>query len=430
MISTRPSSRDLSAHVGRRPQPSRRLLWPWAAAVAATAALLAAAVALLGGGSPPPWAAAQRPVSWTAAYMADDHTYTEREAVALAERFDVVAGLPTAFRQWAGAMRRANPQVVLLVYTNGMFVPPEQGRELPDEWFARDAQGRRIASTSFGNLLMDPESESWRDYSVERCRRAALDNGYDGCIVDMLTLGVFAPGYLTALPVREGTTSPYTREQYRDALVPLAEQFADLEGLVVAGNTVTTPARHLDDTSSTREVSKALSVAQAEDFLRGAGDPVDRFPDVTSWQQHLQVVRDLESDGTAVLATTKLWVPAEPEQRDAWQRYAMASFLLATEGTSAFAFTSERTPEGAAGSGDRYRLPEDLGLPQGPVREVDGLFVRDYEGGIVAVNPGDRAAVLTTEQQMQDLDGRTGASSTVAPRDATILRRSGSDEQP
>lgn len=373
----------------------------------------------------PPVASSVAPRTWSPTYMAENHSYTQDEAVALARRFDIVAGLPTAFKRYSAAMHSANPALKLLVYTNGMFATPAQAPTMPADWFALDGQGRRITSAAFGNFLMDPASTGWRTFSVQQCRDRAKAGGYDGCIVDMLTMAVFAPRYVSALPFHAAPSRAYTPTEWRDALLTLAKEFAATPDLLVAGNTVTSTNRFLNADASSQPVSEALQLAQAEDFLRGSGDVVTAFPDARQWERNLEVVRDLEQAGTGVLVSTKLWVPVEAAARDQWQRFAMASFLMATDGRSYFAFTSARTPAGAAGTDDRYTLPKDLGRPLAAAHAVGALTVREFEAGVVVVNPGDSPAALSTDRALRDLDGAQVTSSTVAPHDATVLRGTG-----
>ena len=88
------------------------------------------------------------------------HSYTADQAVAAARRYDVISAFPQAFGSAEASMRSENPQLVLLAYSNGMFVPPNRGpastTPYPLDWYARDASGNYIQNASNKNWLMHP----------------------------------------------------------------------------------------------------------------------------------------------------------------------------------------------------------------------------------------------------------------------------------
>jgi hypothetical protein len=370
-----------------------------------------------------PAAAAHAPAlgSWSPTYMADDHSYTEDEAVDLARRFDLIAGLPTTFRSHVGAMRQANPGLVLLVYTNGMLAPPHQLDRLPDTWFAKDDTGRHIRSRQFGQYLMDPGQPGWRDFSTELCAQKVRSSGSDGCLVDMLTMGVFAPRYLTSAPAGTATESDAVQDRYLQGLVTLAGQFADLPGTTVAGNTVTSAARYFAHPVGTRAVAAELPMNQAEDFLRAATDPADAFPDEERWRADVAVLEDLTTLGSRSLVTTKLWTSADDDVSRQWQRFSIGSFLLGAGEGSYYAFTSSRTSEGATGVDDAYRVPDRIGAPRGAMVQWQGLYAREFAGGLALVNPSSEPVAVTLPTALQSWDDEEIQDVVVPPRDATVL---------
>ena len=47
-------------------------------------------------------------LTWDPEYMSNQHTYSQAEAVRLAQQFDLVAAIPASFSKYASAMRSAN----------------------------------------------------------------------------------------------------------------------------------------------------------------------------------------------------------------------------------------------------------------------------------------------------------------------------------
>lgn len=156
-----------------------------------------------GGSAPTPPGSVE--LTWAPTYMSNTSTYTQDDAVALAEKFDLVVGLPLAFDGFVPAMRAANPNVTLLAYTNAALTPPSIASTETDETlFAHDANGKRITSTSFGNYLMEPSNPDWQTQAASICQQAATANGFDGCLLDLLTMAVYSPHYVTSLPAVPG----------------------------------------------------------------------------------------------------------------------------------------------------------------------------------------------------------------------------------
>src|ERR1700680_2229785 len=54
-------------------------------------------------------------------YMGADPHYSQAQAVAIAQQFHVIAAHKGVFTSFVGAMKAANPSLVLVAYMNGMF---------------------------------------------------------------------------------------------------------------------------------------------------------------------------------------------------------------------------------------------------------------------------------------------------------------------
>lgn len=370
-----------------------------------------------------PAAAAHPPAfgSWAPTYMADSHFYSKEESVDLARRFDLIAALPNTFGTHVDAMRAANPGLVLLVYTNGMLSPPHQLGRLPDAWFAKDDAGQHIRSRQFGQYLMEPGQSGWRSLSTQQCAEKVASSGSDGCLVDMLTMGVFAPRYLTSAPAGTATEPDVVENRYLQNLVTLADDFADLPDMVVAGNTVTSAARYFAHPIGTRAVAAELPLNQSEDFLRAASDPADAFPDEDRWRADVAVLEDLTALGSRSLVTTKLWVTADDDVSRQWQRLSIGSFLLGAGTGSYHAFTPSRTSDGATGADNSYRVPDRIGPPRGDMVEWQGLYVREFAGGLALVNPSSDPIEVTLPTALRSWDDEEQQDVVVPPRDATVL---------
>lgn len=334
---------------------------------------------------------------WAPTNMSDFHQYTEQEAVSLARRADVVTAIPSAFRGHVPAMKRANPDLELLVYVNGTLVSPARASEYPEDWFAMDADGQRITSNAFGNVLMDISHPGWRGAVPGLCTWALERSGMDRCYVDMLTDAPLNDGYVRSTPIHPRTGQPWNRRAYIEELLVVAGE-VERAHPGTAGNGVLHGARYFDPSVPTRSLASVLSAVHAEDFLRTGDSPVEQYPSVEVWEQNVAMIEDIESLGSTAMATTKVWVDATEDEIDSWYRYAVASFLLATDGTGSFGFTGARTKAGVDPANNPDVGLASLGTPMKARRALpNGLHIRDFAHGKVAVNPSGRPLTLTLE---------------------------------
>ena len=415
-------SRNASARPHR---PSVALLATALASVAlvATPAPSAHAANTSGGAPVPPGGVA---LTWTPEYMSDNHDYTQAEAVDLARRFDLVAAMPYAFRGEVGAMRQANPRLNLLAYANATLATAGSAAGLPEASFAHDTSGRRITAPGFGTYLMESSNARWRSEANAQCDQRSALGGYDGCLVDMLTLGVFSRGYVTALPVNPATGREYTQPEYRTQMTSLAAYYrSHSPGLAHVGNSVENAYRYWQSKDApSRPLANSQPAAQMEDFLRGSGSAVTAFPSAADWLRNVDVVRDMEAQGTVGLFTTKLWVGATAAQVKRWQAYAMATFLMGAGGHSYLAFTRSRDKAGVKGATLPYVMPKSIGTPSGAMRQLSsGAWTRDFSNGMSVVNPTGAAVTVPLGQSMRTLDGATVSSLTLPAASGQVLLR-------
>ena len=303
-------------------------------------------------------------LTWAPLYMSDHHEYTRREAVALARKFDLISAMPYGLKDHSSAMRAANRDLTLLAYSNATLADPSLVRSLPESAYAHNASGGRIKANGWNTYLMQPDNAQWRATADRLCEERSELGGFDGCLVDMLTLGIYARGYMTSLPADPSTGRTYSQEQYRDHMVRLA---ADLRNrspeLVQVGNMVENSYRYWESDVPSRPLVNSSPSAQMEDFLRGAHDGVNDWPSAAEWKKNVDVVTDMERSGKTGLFTTKVWSAANSQVAAQWQAYSMATFLMGANGRSFFAFTRSRDKAGASQTNARYTMPRPSGCP-------------------------------------------------------------------
>jgi Hypothetical glycosyl hydrolase family 15 len=341
---------------------------------------------------------------------------TTSTAVEQARGFEVIAAHPWTYRGDVVPMRRARPGLVLLAYLNGTFAQAAQRDAYPASWYLRDASGHKVRSLEWGNYLMDPANPAWVADRVARCRRFLRIGGGDGCMVDMLGTAPIYDWYVTAAPIDPRTGRRWTAASWLDATAKLGAAIrAGIGDATVIGNGLGDGRRFFDANAPSEGILDGIDGAIADGWLRTAERSADRFPSVTAWTRDVQM---LASTDKSVFVETKVWTNATPEQVAAWHRFALASFLLGSDGHAYFAFSDD--PHGVAAP-DRLAASVRIGDPVGAFREVDGLFERSFSNGIVVVNP--TAAPASTDLGADYLDeaGAVVRSVTLDPHSALIL---------
>ena len=362
-------------------------------------------------------------LTWAPLYMSDQHEYTRSQAVSLARKFDLISAMPYGLMDHSSAMRAANRDLTLLAYSNATLASPDLVRSFPEAAFAHNASGGRIKAVGWDTYLMQPDNNQWRAAADKLCVDRSALGGFDGCLVDMLTLGIFARGYMTSLPAVPGTGRTYSQAQYRDEMVSLA---ADLRSrspqLVQIGNMIENSYRYWESDVPSRPLVNSSPSAQMEDFLRGANNPTNDWPSTGEWKKNVDVITDMERSGKTGLFTTKLWSRANKAAAAQWQGYSMASFLMGANGHSFFAFTRSRDKAGAGQSNARYRMPTSLGMPRGAMSQLpSGAWIREFAGGAAVVNPTGSSVRVQVPGTMKRLNGTVVNSLTLPAHSGDVL---------
>jgi hypothetical protein len=362
----------------------------------------AATATTAGFGSPAPG----RPVlQWMPEEFATGHTYTQAQAVTAATRYDVIVAYTQAFQPYVAAMRAANPNLVLLAYMNGMFVPPAQASQWPADWYSYDSNGVKVQNAQNRNYLMNPSNSGWVQNRATMCSNLVAQSGYDGCMLDTLGVAPLTAGYCTALPVNPATGAAWARPDWISATTQLSQSVrTTVSPSLVVGN-------GLKDGPSLGESSQLFSGMDggiAEGFLRTSTQSATAYPSVSTWQQNVNM---LLSPPKPVLALTKVWASATTDQLNQWHLYALASFLLGTDGRSYFYFSS------ASSEPPTSVVPwsVNIGDPSGAYALQDGAYQRPFTQGRVLVNPTASQVSVPLSGAYAEMDGTQVSGSLVMP---------------
>jgi Hypothetical glycosyl hydrolase family 15 len=368
-------------------------------------------------GPPTPPARPGAAAVWAAAYAIGGRV-AGAEAVAQAQRFAVIGALRWTYRDDVAQMKAANPDLILLAYMNATFAQRNEGTRYPSSWYLRDANGRQVRSRNFGNYLMDPTDPAWIGDRVETCRRFLRISHYDGCLLDMLGSAPVHPGYVTAAPIDPSTGQPWNADAWLRATSALAGavERGNPQAIVV-GNGLQNGTRFFDRSAPSSVILEGIDGGIAETWLRDASQPITSYPDIEAWRASVEMLSATDAD---VFVMTKTWTNGTPEQKEAWHRFAYASFLLGDVGHAFFTFSSARS---SSVDLDTLAAGTSIGAPTAPFQRTGNVYERPFTDGLVVVNPGPAATSVRLDGTYRGDDGDVIRSVTLGPHDAAILTR-------
>lgn len=297
------------------------------------------------------------------------------------------------------ALAPASPRPLLLAYKNvwaATTLPETRGRyatgltaaavDARPDWQLRDAKGAWLTFRDYPWLRQADAGNA--DY--QRAWAAAVvaelrGGGFDGVFLDdLLTAadahhpGVRSPRYGDDAALQTATRS------FLAAVVPALHD----AGLLAVGNI---PAAY-DHPGLWDDWLGLLDGALEENFVHyGTGEYVGDAGG--RWERHVDEVASAARLGKVVVVRTD----SNDAGGDA-TRYGYASYLLGNDGDASFAFGDSVAPPADAAI--------DLGRPLGPrVRLDSGVWRRDFERGVVLVNPTSRARDVSLGDRF--VSGRT-----------------------
>ena len=319
-------------------------------------------------------------------------------------------------------MHAANPEVKVLTYINAAYAEAGKVGEYPESWFAHDAAGKRIKSIYFGNYVMDVSNPLWWNNRADKCKSLIADNGYDGCLLDLLGTGPLVPGQSTAIPFNTATGKNWTYDQWMAQTVKLANRVETrVPGAIIYGNGLGSGYRYYKTPGATSQLFNGPDGMMTEVFVRSAKDNVGAYRNETMWRQDVDMLVDAAKRGKTIFATTKLWINTTTSQRNAWHQYALGTFLLGASGDAYFTFIPDQdTPTDWHPWWDL-----DIGTPTGKYSKTsNGLYQRNYTNGRVVVNPTTTSRTITIGTGWRDLwNNNVNTTITLPPHTAKIVTK-------
>ena len=337
--------------------------------------------------------------------------YSQTDANLIAQNYDLIVGNSSQFSgKNIPGMKAVNPNVRILVYLNGSFDmfgnPNLSNHTYPLSQYAVDASGKYIQSTKYHNWLMNIGDPGWAGSVSLHCTQLLATAPYDGCFVDMLGDALLTGSYLTGQPINPATGTVWTTAQRMAATTLIGAQVtADHPSNIVMGNGLNDGQRYFDAAAPTSQLLNGVNTALAETWLRQATMSIGKYRSPSVWQQEVDLLSDVGSKGDFAAVTTKVWTTATAAQITSWHRYALASFLLGTTGSSYFSFTQSQSSTEFQTDATSTLDHTPTGAAVGPYQAQGGAFTREFVDAEVIVNPTKNSVKVSIPEACTTLDG-------------------------
>lgn len=243
------------------------------------------------------------------------------------------------------------------------------------DWFLLEADGDRVGDED--SYFMDPGSEGFRAFWLERARELQETHGWENIFLDNVEASR-AKFVENDEPLARYPDDESYQEAVEGFLNYIRENYFQPRGKPVYANIVS-----VDEAEAWDAYLQYLDGVMIESF---ATDWDEGYLSHDDWEAQIeQAERALSVGKTLILV-------AQGQQEDhKLQNFAFASYLLIANGNAYFRYANS----------DAYRdwwmyenYNQDPGVPVGPRYESQGGWRRDFRKGYVIVRPQDREAEI------------------------------------
>ncbi len=401
-------------------RPSRRRF----AAFATTTLLALATLTALAAVPAPAMAAPPAADRFLKVYAPENESFAGprslEQALADAENYDMITARLNSYEGHVAAMTAVNPDLVIIAYLNGTFAQKTEGTKYPESWYARDAYGRKVTSKGYGNYLMDPRNPEWIQNRTALCNTLMQSTGYGGCMLDMLGTAPTMPSYVSSPPVNPRTDALWTAVDWQATTTALAAQVDGGTNGALWGNGYGSASRYFGSSvgGTSKVLSDGVQGALSEIWIRTPYQSITSYPAELQWNKNVNQLVDLGLNGERTAVMVKMWSTGTTAQKDAFHRFALATFLLGSDGTSSF---HASYAQGQVLLDHPY-WKADIGQPTSSYALIDGVYQRSFSRGRVLVNPTEAPRTVDLGGTYVGLDGVSRTTITLAPHTGDVMQ--------
>ncbi len=338
---------------------------------------------------------------------------TQSEAVTVAKRYDVVIAA-LSYKQYLPAMKTAHPGILIAPYHKGTSV---QGSDLTwikanhPTWLLHTSGGALLKS-SWGTYLIDPGNSGVRTWIADFAKTLPAQ-GWTAVFLD--SMGLYGFTGFSGSPINPRTGKVFTNSEWIAATTGLAATVDNAVSIPVIANGLRTGPGYWSDT---KPLAKGVQAGEFEGCFRDATSKISAYPSTSSWLAMVKALQDVQAQGRAAMCFTKTWTSATSSQVKQWHNFALGSFLLAQAGSEYFFFSGHKTDNALSWYGDDSIK---IGGPTSGITTSNGVYLRHFASGVVAVNPTSSAQGVSLGSSYLLPSGSRSSQATVPAHSSLIL---------
>ena len=245
------------------------------------------------------------------------------------------------------------------------------------DWFMRDTAGFIVPNGST-KTMMDPSNAGWRNFWLERARAIGQEQyGWQGVFLDNVEASLDKRMRSGAMPKDYPDDASY-QAAIEDNLRFLYTSYFKPNGRPLYANII-----ELKDPAVWMRYIQYLDGAMLENFSVGWHDD---YISTSAWETQMTLVEQTQYLGKEVILVSQ-----GSQLNTNLQTYALASYFLVNQGKASFRFSNSSTYN-QNWFYDNYNVA--LGAPLGLRYKVGETWIRDFEHGVVSVNPSLNTASI------------------------------------
>jgi len=353
-------------------------------------------------------------------------TWTDAELSFLANHFTLFDFGFEFDTQALKNLKAKNPNMKIIGYKDisGMNTYMDDWTEVNshEDWFIHDINGNRVQQKDYGWYLMDPAS-GWKQHYVSYLNaKFAATPEWDGVFIDDCAPEL-PPWPNWNVPNSYIKSADYAR-WHADTLGMLQYLKTNLmSGKIAIANTYSTG---LTDYINAIDgvMYEGFAHASWSDFNTFGASAGGGMPEV------LNTIAQATATGKIVWCDSGTAIPSNPTAADLAQvakivKYSYAAFLLAMNGPKAyFNFNDWYSNDGSKGY---YSIMDtQLGTPSNSYYSNQNVYMRNFTGGKVLLNPSNSTYTVSLVGNYYLLDGTMVSSVVMAPWSGEILKTTNS----
>jgi hypothetical protein len=311
-----------------------------------------------------------------------------------------------------------------------IYDPSSLAQEHP-EWIAKDASGNKLyipwgcSNGSCPQYAADITNASYRTWWIEGAK-AWLAKGYKGLWIDDVNLDprISNSSGTEVMPVDPATGKTMTTEAWRSYMAQFTEEIRnELPGVEIVHNAIWYAGGYSSNGTPLRNqnpyVNREIASANYINIERGVNDSgITGGNGSWSLNSLLSYVDDVHAEGKGVILDG---FASDPVGRE----YSLANYFLISGGNDAIGQMSATPTNWWSG------YETQLGAPQGNRYTWKGLLRRDFDGGMVLVNPpGSSSVTVTLPHAFTNSNGSSVSSVTLGASSGAVLTGAGAGSSP